>query len=30
MTNYDDDMLKAINENADLLAYVQQTLDLEQ
>ena len=30
MTNYDDDMLKAINENADLLAYVQQSLDLEQ
>lgn len=28
--NYDDDTLKEINDNADLLAYVQQTLDLEQ
>lgn len=28
--NYDDDTLKEINDNADLLSYVQQTLDLEQ
>lgn len=28
--DYDDDTLKAINENADLLSYVQQTLELEQ
>lgn len=28
--NYDDETLQEINNNADLLAYVQQTLDLEQ
>lgn len=28
--NYDDDTLKEINDNADLLSYVQQTLELEQ
>lgn len=28
--NYDDETLQAINDNADLLAYAQQTLDLEQ
>lgn len=27
--NYDDDTLREINDNADLLAYVQQSLDLE-
>ena len=28
--NYDDETLQSINDNADLLAYAQQTLDLEQ
>lgn len=28
--NYDDEMLKQINENADLLSYVSETLELEQ
>ena len=28
--NYDDETLREINDNADLLAYAQQTLDLEQ
>ena len=28
--NYDDETLQEINDNADLLAYAQQTLDLEQ
>lgn len=27
--NYDDETLQAINDNTDLLAYAQQTLDLE-
>ena len=30
MNSYDDDTLRAINENADLFAYVSQTLELEQ
>lgn len=29
MNNYDDEMLRQINENADLLAYVSQSLELE-
>ena len=29
-TNYDDDMLRQINENADLLEYASQTMELEQ
>lgn len=28
--NYDDEMLKEINENADLISYVKETLELEQ